>query len=214
MTTFVEHLIATWGLLAVFVTMIAESCGIPISVEIVAPLGGALAAQGRISAVGVVAVASLGNLIGSMIAFWLSRRYGRAVVLGPGRWIGLNEGHLALTERFFERFGYWAVFIGRFLPVIRTYISFPAGLGQMRALPFAVLTILGCIPWIAGLTYAGYRLGQHWQDLERLLGRFTIPVGLLCAVLLVIAYVLGRRWVDRRTSGSHTPPPAGTADQA
>lgn len=208
MTAFLEHFVATWGLLAVFVTMILESCGIPISAEIVAPLGGALAAQGRISAVGVVVVASLGNLIGSMIAYWLARRYGRAVVLGPGRWIGLNEGHMDLAERFFGRWGWAAVFVGRFLPVIRTYISFPAGLAGMRVLPFAVLTLLGCVPWMAALTYAGYRLGEHWQDVEHLLGRFTIPFAALCVVLLVVAWVLGRRWVDRRTADARETPPA------
>jgi membrane protein DedA with SNARE-associated domain len=204
MTAFVEHLVATWGLLAVFLTMIVESCGIPISAEIVAPLGGALAAQGHISAVGVVALASVGNLIGSMIAYELSRRWGRAVVLGPGRWIGLSEAHLDLAERFFSRFGGWAVFVGRFLPVVRTYISFPAGVAGMRRLPFAVLTLLGCIPWMAALTYAGYRLGEHWEDVERLLGRLTIPIGILCVALLVVVWILGRRWVDRY-GASRTP---------
>src|SRR5437660_799897 len=116
--------------------MAAESAGIPISSEIVVPLGGALSAQGRLSFGAVIVAASLGNLGGSLVAYGLSRRYGRTLVLGPGRRVGLNQMHLRLADRFFERFGWLAVFIGRLLPVVRTYISFPAGLSNVRVVPF------------------------------------------------------------------------------
>jgi membrane protein DedA with SNARE-associated domain len=193
------RLISTGGILAIFVTMAAESAGIPISSEIVVPLGGALASQGRLSFGGVVAAATLGNLVGSLVAFTLTRRYGRALILGPGRRLGLSHGHLRLAERFFGRFGSWAVFIGRLLPVVRTYISFPAGLGDMGLLRFSTLTLLGSIPWNLGLAYAGFRLGRDYQAIEHTIGVFTIPLALLVLILIVVVYLMGRRWLERES---------------
>src|SRR6202171_6592621 len=93
--------------------MTGESAGLPISSEIVVPLGGALAAQGKLNLVLVVLVSSVANLAGSLIAFYLTRRYGERVVLSrAGRWMGLSRGHLRLANRFFDRFGLWAVFVG------------------------------------------------------------------------------------------------------
>src|ERR1700687_1790016 len=122
------QIITAGGLIAIFLTMAAESAGIPISSEIVVPLGGALASQGKLSFVGVVIAASAGNLLGSLVAYLLVKRYGETLILGPGRRVGLTAGHLRLADPVFLAGGLPAVFIGRLLPVIRTYISFPAGL--------------------------------------------------------------------------------------
>src|SRR3984893_8361787 len=130
MTSWLISLVAAWGYIAIFVTMAGESAGLPISSEIVVPLGGALASQGKLGLGGalvelvlVVLVASLANLAGSLIAFWLTRRYGERVVMSRfGRWLGLSRGHLKLADRFFSRFGLWAVFVGRLLPIVRTYV--------------------------------------------------------------------------------------------
>ena len=210
MSSLLVRLIASGGIAAIFLTMAAESAGIPISSEVVVPLGGALASQGRLPLLGVVAAATLGNLVGSLVAYVLSHRYGRALVLGPGRRLGLSEGHLHLAERFFDRFGLWAVFLGRLLPVVRTYISFPAGLAGMRMVPFLVLTLLGSIPWNLGLAYAGYRLGRDYQEIEHAMGPFTVPLAVLVLAGLVAAYVLGRRWLERE-SPSEREAPAGEA---
>jgi membrane protein DedA with SNARE-associated domain len=199
-SSFLIRLISVGGIPTIFLTMAAESAGIPISSEIVVPLGGALASQGRLSFVLVVAAATLGNLVGSLVAFLLMRRYGRTLVLGPGRRLGLSEGHLRLAERFFERFGSLAVFIGRLLPVVRTYISFPAGLGKMSVVRFSVLTLLGSIPWNLGLAYAGYRLGRDYQAIEHTIGVFTIPLAVLVLILIGVVYVLGRRWLERESA--------------
>jgi len=194
------RLISLGGIPTIFLTMAAESAGIPISSEVVVPLGGALASQGRLSFVLVVAAATLGNLVGSLVAFVLTKRYGRRLVLGPGRRLGLSEGHLRLAERFFERFGSLAVFVGRLLPVVRTYISFPAGLSEMGLTRFSVLTLLGSIPWNLGLAYAGYRLGRDYQAIERTVGVFTIPLAVLVLILIGVVYVLGRRWLERESA--------------
>ena len=110
----------------------------------------------------------------------------------------LDERHLRLAERFFARFAGWAVFVGRLLPVVRTYISFPAGLARMQIAWFTALTTVGCVIWLGALSYAGYRLGERWQDVEHILGPFTIPFGLLVLAAIVGAYIWGRRWMDRR----------------
>jgi membrane protein DedA with SNARE-associated domain len=193
MSHFLIQLITAGGLVAIFLTMAAESAGIPISSEIVVPLGGALASQGKLSFIGVVIAASAGNLLGSLIAYLLVRRYGETLILGPGRKVGLTAGHLRLAKRFFERWGLFAVFAGRLLPIIRTYISFPAGLSQIRLLPFTLATVLGAIPWNLALAYAGYKLGQNYERVSGILGPFTVPIAIMVVVLVVLAYYYGRR---------------------
>ena len=187
------QIISAGGLLAIFITMAAESAGIPISSEIVVPLGGALASQGKLSFAGVVIAATAGNLLGSLVAYLLVRRYGETLILGPGRRVGLTAGHLRLANRFFERWGLPAVFVGRLLPVIRTYISFPAGLSRIAVVPFAVATIAGAIPWNLALAYAGFKLGQNYERVANALGPFTIPLAVIVLLAIVVAYYYGRR---------------------
>jgi membrane protein DedA with SNARE-associated domain len=187
------QLITAGGLIAIFLTMTAESAGIPISSEIVVPLGGALASQGKLSFLGVVVVASAANLLGSLIAYLLVRRYGEVLILGPGRRVGLTAGHLRVANRFFERWGLFAVFAGRLIPVIRTYISFPAGLSRITVVPFALATIAGAVLWNLALAFAGYKLGQNYERVASALGPFTIPLAIVVLVAIVVAYYYGRR---------------------
>jgi membrane protein DedA with SNARE-associated domain len=190
---FLIQLVSTGGLIAIFLLMAAESAGIPISSEIVVPLGGALAASGKLPFIGVVAASSLGNLFGSLVAYLVVRRYGEGVLLGPGRRLGLTAGHLRLANRFFDRWGLLAVFAGRLLPVIRTYISFPVGLSKITVVPFSVATILGAIPWNLALAFAGYQLGKNYEKVAGAIGPFTIPLAILVVVLIIVAYYYGRR---------------------
>ncbi len=194
MTAWLISLVATWGLFAIFITMTGESAGVPISSEVVVPLGGALASQGKLSFVMVVAVSSVANLAGSLIAFYLTRRYGERVVLSRfGRWLGLSAGHLRLANRFFDRFGLWAVFLGRLLPIVRTYISFPAGLSKIGGVRFTLATLSGAIPWNFALAYAGFKLGQHYDAVAAYLGPFALPIAIGIVILLAVAWWFGRR---------------------
>jgi membrane protein DedA with SNARE-associated domain len=201
MTQWLTSLVLTWGYIAIFVTMAGESAGLPISSEIVVPLGGALASQGKLGLGGnavelvlVVLVSSLANLAGSLVAFWLTRRYGERVVLSrAGRRLGLSRGHLRLANRFFDRFGLWAVFVGRLLPIVRTYISFPAGLSKIGYLRFTLATMAGAIPWNFALAYAGYNLGQHYETVAATLGPFAIPIAIAVVLLLAVAWWFGRK---------------------
>lgn len=194
MTNWLISLVGTWGLPAIFVTMTGESAGLPISSEIVVPLGGALASQGKLNFILVVAVSSVANLTGSLIAFYLTRRYGERVVLSrAGRRLGLSRGHLRLANRFFERFGLWAVFVGRLLPIVRTYISFPAGVSKIGYVTFTLATLAGAIPWNFALAYAGYRLGQHYETVATTLSPFAIPIAIGVVILLAVAWWFGRK---------------------
>ena len=201
MTQWLISLVSAWGYIAVFVTMAGESAGLPISSEIVVPLGGALASLGKLGLGGpfvelvlVVLISSLANLTGSLIAFYLTRRYGEKVVLSRfGRWMGLSKGHLRLANRFFDRWGLWAVFLGRLLPIVRTYISFPAGLSKIGYVKFIIVSLLGAIPWNAGLAYAGYLAGQHWEQVATTLSPFAIPIAIVVVLFLAAVWWYGRR---------------------
>jgi membrane protein DedA with SNARE-associated domain len=201
MTQWLISLVSAWGYIAIFVTMVGESAGLPISSEIVVPLGGALASLNKlgfgppvVQLILVVAVSSLANLSGSLIAFYLTRRFGEIVVLSRfGRWLGLSKGHLRLANRFFDRWGLWAVFLGRLLPIVRTYISFPAGLSKIGYVRFIVVSLLGAIPWNAGLAYAGYLAGQHWEQVATTLSPFAIPIAIVVVITLAAAWYFGRR---------------------
>lgn len=201
MTQQLLSLVSSWGYIAIFVTMVGESAGLPISSEIVVPFGGALAFLGKLSLGSpvtqlalVVVVASAANLTGSLIAFYLSRRFGERVVLSrAGRWMGLSKGHLRLANRFFDKWGLWAVFLGRLLPIVRTYISFPAGLSRIGYIKFTIVTLLGAIPWNFGLAYAGYVLGQNYQKVAATLSPVAIPAAILVVIILALAWWYGRK---------------------
>lgn len=201
MTQQLIALVTAWGYIAIFITMAGESAGLPLSSEIVVPLGGALASLGKLGLGGsvaelilVVAVSSAANLTGSLVAFYLTRRFGEKVVLSrAGRWIGLSRGHLRLANRFFDRWGLWAVFLGRLLPIVRTYISFPAGLSKIGYVRFIVVSLLGAIPWNFGLAYAGFLLGQHYEQVAKTLAPFVIPMAILVVLILAAAWWFGRK---------------------
>jgi membrane protein DedA with SNARE-associated domain len=203
------NLVGTWGLLAIFITMVGESAGLPISSEIVVPLGGALASQGKLNLVLVVLVASLANLVGSLIAFYLTRRFGERVVLSrAGRRVGLSRGHLRLANRFFARVGLWAVFVGRLLPIVRTYISFPAGLSKIGYTRFTLATLAGAIPWNLALAYAGWKLGQNYESVATTISPFIIPIAIGVVLLLVAAWWVGRRLGEDEEVVVESQPPA------
>jgi membrane protein DedA with SNARE-associated domain len=201
MTQQLISLVTAWGYLAIFVTMAGESAGLPLSSEIVVPLGGALASLQKlglgapvIELILVVAVSSAANLTGSLVAFYLTRRFGERVVLSKaGRWMGLSKGHLRLANRFFDRWGLWAVFLGRLLPIVRTYISFPAGLSKIGYVRFIIVSLLGAIPWNFGLAYAGFLLGQHYEQVATTLSPFVIPMAIIVVIILAAAWWFGRK---------------------
>lgn len=192
MTSFLSH----YGYLAIFVLMVAESACIPIPSELVMMFGGALAASGTLSLVGVVVVGTVANLVGAMLAWAAGRWWGRAAILRWGRYVGIHEAGLVRAEAWFERFGQPTVFFGRVLPVVRTFVSVPAGVGEMPVVRFGVLTLVGSLLWNLALAIAGFELGSHWSVVEHQIG----VAGDVLAVVIVgaIAFAIVRWRLRRR----------------
>jgi membrane protein DedA with SNARE-associated domain len=188
-TSFVQN----HGILAVLILMTAESCGIPFPSEVIMPLAGYLASQGHISLVGAIVAGAGGNLIGSLIAYWLAAQFGTALLLGPGRWIGINRSHIELADRWFQRHGLTAVLIGRVVPVIRTYVSFPAGLARVDLARFSILTFVGALPWCAALAVAGYEVGQNYDRISGPIEKAAIGIAVIVVIGLVVWFMRGRR---------------------
>jgi membrane protein DedA with SNARE-associated domain len=191
-TIAVSNLVATYGLAAVFVLMVAESCGFPFPSEVIMPTGGLLAATGHMNLVAAIVVGAAANLVGSLIAYGLAARFGEPILLGPGRYIGIRPHHLEMADGWFQRYGLAAVFIGRVLPVVRTYISFPAGLAGVDLTRFSALTFVGALPWCAALAITGYELGKTYDRVSGPIEKAAIVVAALIAVVVVAWYVRGR----------------------
>lgn len=194
-----QHLIVTYGYLAVFLLMVAESACIPVPSELIMTFGGAVAAgavQGAsLNLALVIAAGVAGNVAGSYIA-WAVGRYGGQPLLqrwARHRW--LRENDIDRAQRWFDRYGPRAVLIGRVLPVIRTFISLPAGIAGMRPLRFGIYTTIGCIPWTAALAGAGYAVGTQWQSI---VNGFRLPTYVIGAAVLVTIAVVIWRYLRRR----------------
>ncbi len=181
--------------------MALESAGIPIASELVMPLAGYFAQQGQLTLWGAIAAGTLANLIGSVAAYGISRYGGEPLLRRYGRFVGFHGHHLELAHRWFARFGVPAVFFSRMLPVVRTFISFPAGVGEVNFGRFVLWTAAGALPWNAALVYAGFALGRHWEDVHRVLGTFTLPLALLLLAALVAFVIWGNRSRRRAVRG-------------
>ena len=192
MTATLSNLVASYGLIAVLVLMAFESCGVPFPSEVIMPTAGVLAATGHLNLAAAIVAGALGNLAGSLVAFAVSARWGEPVLLGPGRWIGIRPHHVEIADGWFRRWGLWAVLVGRVLPVVRTYISFPAGLARINVVPFAVLTFVGALPWCAMLALVGYTLGKNYDSVSRPIQYAAFAIAALVAVIVVAWYLRGR----------------------
>ncbi|AIQ18277.1 alkaline phosphatase [Paenibacillus sp. FSL H7-0357] len=189
------HLVHSLGIWGIWIGMILESACIPIPSEVIMLSGGFLVAQGSLSFLEVVVAGCIGNLIGSIIAFYVGRAGGRRLLDKYGKYILLNAHHLEQAERWFNKFGEGTVFFTRMLPFIRTFISLPAGIAGMKTWRFIGFTLLGCIPWNVALVYLGYRLGGNWSVVEQYLRPVSYAVA--GAVVLLLAWWLLRRKKER-----------------
>jgi membrane protein DedA with SNARE-associated domain len=180
--------ISTLGVWGIFIGMIIESACIPLPSEVIMLYGGFMVYQGTLSFFSVVAAGVLGNLVGSVLMFWVGSRYGRPFIERYGKYVLFNYEHLDKADRWFSKYGDWVTFFGRNLPVIRTFISLPAGIAKMKFGRFFIFTLIGCIPWNLALTYFGYKLGQHWETAQHYIHPVTYVIALI-VVLLIIRYV-------------------------
>ena len=189
---FITSTISGSGYVGIFLLMIAESALIPIPSEIIMPFSGFLVSTGEFNAVYVVVAGSLGNLVGSLVAYFVGSRLGREFILRYGKYVLLRKSHLELTETYFKKYGNGSTFIGRMLPGVRTYISLPAGFAKMNLKKFVIYTLVGSIIWNSGLTYVGMMLQERWHRILQYSDYLDVAV--IIGVIVVIAlFVRSRR---------------------
>jgi len=210
--------IAKYGYAAIFLLMVLESACVPIPSEVTMLFAGALvsapflAPEHQLDLVAVALVGAGANLVGSWLAYWAGYAGGRPLVDRWGRYLLLRPHEIDRAHAWFDRYGQEAVFFGRLLPVVRTFISLPAGVARMNVWKFSLYTVLGCLPWTFGLAFLGYKLGERWDEVER----FLRPVSWLVAALVVTAVGW---WAWRRIRYLRTHPlqraedPEGRAEE-
>ena len=190
---FAVDVIDKLGLPGIFALMVAESACIPIPSEATMLFAGFNVSNGEYSLFAVVAVGTAANVVGSWIAYAVGY-YGRVDILEKhGRKLHIKPSHLAWADRWFEKYGSWTVFLTRMLPIIRTFISLPAGVARMPFWRFTVLTALGCIPWIFMLAFIGRQAGDRWETWKDSLHYVDYAIAVLIVVGIVFLVVRNRR---------------------
>src|SRR5215472_4114312 len=197
-----QQFIATYGYLAIFLLMLAESACIPVPSELIMTFGGALAAGAvpgtHLNLIGVILAGTAGNVAGSYLAWAVGRYGGQPALRKWGRRLRLREHDLDRAVAWFDRHGSKAVLIGRMLPVVRTFISLPAGIAGMPPLRFGVYTTLGCLPWTTALAVAGYAVGANWESIAN---AFHGPSYIIAGIVLVVIVLAAWRYARRRQAG-------------
>jgi membrane protein DedA with SNARE-associated domain len=184
-----EHFLETWGYLAVFVLSFISSMGLPVGAEVAIIFGGVLASgqianePHHLNLIAVIVVATLAEVLGSLAGYLIGYFGGRPLVDRVGKYVLLTHKDLDRAEAWFARRGEPVVLFGRFIPLLRSFVSFAAGLGEMAIAKFVAFTVIGCAVWCAVLTSVGYGLGSSYQ---RVLKDFSYA-GYVAAVLVVLA---------------------------
>jgi membrane protein DedA with SNARE-associated domain len=187
--------ISSTGLPAVFLLMTLESACIPVPSEAIMLFAGFSVSNGDLTLFGIVAAGVLGNLVGSWIAYGIGY-YGRLELLERHHVFHVSEKQLSWAENWFDRYGSWTVFFSRMLPIIRTFISLPAGVARMPFWRFSVLTLAGSIPWVLALALIGRSVGDNWEQWKNHL--HVLDYAVLAAIVAGIVYLVVRR---RRSGG-------------
>lgn len=185
---FVVATIDKIGYMGIFGLMALESCGIPMPSEVIMPFSGFVVAEGKMLFWTVVVLGALGNLVGSWIAYWIGYKGGRPLIEKYGKYILISKHDLDLADRWFTKYGDWTVFFGRLLPVVRTYISFPAGISKMDFKKFSYYTFAGALPWTYLFAYLGVKMGNNWEQIRAKLHGFDMSMAVI-VVLFIVLYV-------------------------
>jgi len=185
--------ISSAGLPAVFVLMALESACLPVPSEAIMLFAGFAVSKGELTLLGIVTAGVLGNLVGSWIGYAIGY-YGRTDLLEKHRLFHVNPEWLRKTEGWFERYGDAAVFFSRMLPIVRTFVSLPAGVAKMPLVRFSVLTLLGSIPWVLALGLLGQEVGDNWESWRHNLGYIDYVVA--AAIVAGVVWWLVRRRRD------------------
>ena len=194
----IQQVIASGGYFAVAGLMAIESACIPLPSEVIMPFAGSLTAAGPLTLWGVALAGALGCVLGSIPAYYLGQYGGRPIIERFGRYVLISHHDLDLADRLFAKYGQSIVFVARLLPVIRTFIAFPAGVARMPMNRFIAYTFLGSLPWCLGLAFVGQKLGEHWEALKPI---FHASDGVIVAVAVVAVGL----WIYRHLRRGQRP---------
>ena len=197
--------IGSTGAAAVFVLMTLESACIPVPSEAIMLFAGFSVSKGELTMFEIIAAGVLGNLVGSWIAYAVGY-YGRLDLLEKNKLIHINPKHLKWADDWFAKYGTWAVLFSRMLPIIRTFISLPAGIAKMPFWRFTIYTLAGCIPWVLMLALIGQSVGDNWEDWRHKLGYLDYVV--LAAIVGGAIYLIVKRRRGGGTPEGDEPTPA------
>jgi membrane protein DedA with SNARE-associated domain len=198
LVSFLVGLIASGGYAAVIILMAIQSACIPIPSEVIMPLAGYALAHSQAQLILLATVASLASNLGSIPAYWVGARGGRPMVERYGSWLLLSRRDLDRVDHFFVRYGSITVLVGRMLPIVRTFIAFPAGVAKMNQVRFHIYTFIGSWPWCYALAYIGMKLGASWNSNPRfqaIFHRFHLAVEAVIAIALV--WFVVSHWKNR-----------------
>jgi len=186
LATFTIWVISSGGYVGIALLMAIESACIPLPSEIIMPFAGYLVSVGRFNLYWAATAGAIGCNLGSIVAYEIGKRGGRPLAERWGRYLLIGPGELDTADRFFARFGSIAVLIGRLLPVVRSFIAFPAGVARMPLIPFHLYTFLGSWPWCFGLAWVGMKLGDKWNSDPRVKAAFH-SADLVIGIVLIAA---------------------------
>lgn len=194
---FLGDFYASIGWFGVLIAMAIESAAIPLPSEIIMPLAGWFLIQNMGQPVWFVLVAgvvgALGNVIGSAITYWIGAKGGRPLLLKYGKYVLISPHHIELADKWFLEKGEATAFFSRLLPVVRTFISLPAGIARMNFAKFIIYTFLGALPWSAALALGGYIAGANWTDFRNTIRPFDYPIAAAVVIVLVVFFIRGRQ---------------------
>ena len=221
LSAFIVATISTLGYAGIVLLMAIESACIPLPSEVIMPFSGYLVHTHRFNLFGdghdflnllAVSVAgAVGCVVGSLVAYWVGMYGGRPFIEKYGRYVLISQHDLNLADRWFARYGEVIVFASRLLPVVRTFIAFPAGVARMNLTRFTVYTFLGSLPWCLGLAYVGQILGEQWDKNDALktwFHRFDFVIGIL--IIIAAAWWVWLHLKHSRTDDDETPHAVGT----
>jgi len=199
LVSFIVDVISGAGYLGVVVLMAIESACIPLPSEIIMPFAGYLVSVGQFGLIGAATAGALGCNVGSTVAYYVAAKGGRAAIERWGAYVLVRPVEIDRAERFFGRYGAVTVFVGRLLPVVRTFIAFPAGLARMPMLQFQIYSFLGSWPWCFALAYVGFVLGARWNSdpaFRRFFHDFDAVIVAICLAGLI--WFVWTRWRETR----------------
>lgn len=190
--SFVITMISKFGYTGILITMAIESACIPLPSEIIMPFSGYLVSTGQFSMLGVTMAGAIGNVLGSLMAYYVGVWGGRPFVERYGPYFLVSRRDLEMADRWFLKYGEAAVLISRMLPVVRTFISLPAGIVRMNVPKFVLFSFIGAVPWCYLLAYIGLKLGERWDGLHEYFHHLDVVIGMV--LVLGFVYFLWSHW--------------------